>query len=62
MKKKKVLRTTPIKVHLEGGIVGRILGAKLLRCEICGDNDRTHLFASPLTRRVLCMKCAKEAK
>ena len=26
MKKKKVLRTTPIKVHLEGGIVGRICG------------------------------------
>lgn len=62
MKKKKVLRTTQIKVHLEGGIVGRISGAKLLRCEICGDSDRTHLFASPLTRRVLCMKCAKEEK
>lgn len=58
MKKKKALRTTPIKVHLEGGIVGRIFGAKLLHCEICGDNDQTHLFASPLTRRVLCMKCA----
>ena len=35
---------------------------ELLRCEICGDNDRTHLFASPLTRRVLCIKCAKETK
>lgn len=59
---KKVLRTTPIKVHLEGGFVSRISGAKLMRCEICGDNDRSHLFASPLTMRVLCMKCSKEAK
>ena len=62
MKKKKVLRTTPIKVHLEGGIVGRISGAKLLRCEICLEDDRRYVFASPLTGRVLCMKCAKEAK
>ena len=35
---------------------------EILRCEICGDSDQTHLFASPLTRRVICMKCAKEAK
>lgn len=35
MKKKKVLRTTPIKVHLEGGIVGRISGVKLMLSELC---------------------------
>lgn len=35
---------------------------EILRCEICGDADRTHLFASPLTARVICMKCAKEAE
>ena len=29
MKKKKVLRTKPIKAHFEGGIVGRISGAKV---------------------------------
>lgn len=42
--------------------VRKSLKYELLRCEICGDSDRTHLFASPLTRSVLCMKCAKEAK
>ena len=62
MKKKKVFRTKPNKIHLDGGIVGRISGAKLLRCEICGDSDQTHIFESLLTRRVICMKCAKEAK
>lgn len=62
MKKKKVWRTKPIKAHLEGGIVGRISGVKLLRCDICGDDVQSHLFASPLTARVICMKCAKEAK
>jgi formylmethanofuran dehydrogenase subunit E len=35
---------------------------EILRCEICGDTDQTHLFASPLNARVICMKCAKEAK
>ena len=62
MKKKKVKRTEPIKIHLKDPIVGRISGAKLLHCAICGEDDRTHLFASPLTGRVLCIKCAKEAK
>lgn len=30
MKKKKVLRTKPNKIHLEGGTVGRISGAKVI--------------------------------
>lgn len=60
MEKKKVWRTKPIKAHLEGGIVGRISGSKLLRCDVCGDDVQSHLFASPLTRSVICMKCAKE--
>ena len=30
MKKKKVWRTKPIKDHFEGGIVGRISGAKVI--------------------------------
>ena len=33
-----------------------------LRCEICGEDDRRYVFASPLIQRVICMKCAKETK
>jgi hypothetical protein len=44
MKTQKVKRTEPIKIHSKDPIVGRISGAKLLHCAICGEDDRTHFI------------------